>query len=148
MKRSEPTFASAGARESRPLAISSRSAWTERASSYVALCVSLGVLALAPSALMAGKKKVIIRVVTGEVLDASQNPIVGATVQLTDVQTGKKSEIYSDSTGHYEFSGIKQDRDYKVQATFKGVVSEIREASSFDTRDTIVLNLQIPPPKE
>lgn len=102
-----------------------------------------------PAVSFAGKKKPKIpRVVMGEVTDASDNPIAGAVVEMTNVQTGKKSAMYTQAGGQYQFSGLDPDDDYKVQATYKGVASEARTASSFDTRNTIRLNLQIPPPKE
>jgi Carboxypeptidase regulatory-like domain len=101
------------------------------------------------SPLLAGKKREKPpRTVSGIVSDASENPIVGAVVEMTDVQTGKKTAMYTQEGGHYEFSGLNPNQDYKIQATFKGVSSEVRTASSFDTRNTIRLNLQIPPPKD
>jgi hypothetical protein len=106
------------------------------------------VLAVAVPAL-AGKKKVKPpRTVMGIVVDESENPIVGAVVEMTDVQTGKKSAMFTQDGGHYQFSGIDQDHDYKIQASYHGVTSQTRTASSFDNRNTIRLNLQIPPPNE
>jgi Carboxypeptidase regulatory-like domain len=106
------------------------------------------VLAVALPAL-AGKKKIKPpRTVMGIVVDESENPIVGAVVEMTDLQTGKKSAMYTQDGGHYQFSGIDQDHDYKIQASYHGVTSQTRTASSFDTRNTIRLNLQIPPPEE
>ncbi len=114
------------------------------------LVVAIVVCALAaPPVLLAGKKKVKPpRTVMGIVHNDSEAPIVGAVVEMTDVQTGKKSVMYSQDGGHYQFSGLKADHDYKVQATYKGIASDVRTASSFDTRNTIRLNLQIPPPKD
>lgn len=108
------------------------------------------VCALAVSApLLAGKKKEKPpRVVTGVVVTPAESPIVGAVVEMTDVQTGKKTAMYTQDGGHYQFSGLNADHDYKIQATYKGVASQVRTASSFDTRNTIRLNLQIPPPKD
>ncbi len=112
------------------------------------IVASICTIALA-SPTFAGKKKVKPpRSVTGIVVDGSENPIVGAVVQMTDVQTGKKSAIYTQDGGHYDFSGLDQDHDYKIQASYHGVQSQTRTASSFDTRNTIRLDLQIPPPKE
>lgn len=106
------------------------------------------VLSVAMPAL-AGKKKVKPpRTVMGIVVDESENPIVGAVVEMTDVQTGKKLAIFTQEGGRYQFAGIDQDHDYKIQASYHGVMSQTRTASSFDTRNTIRLNLQIPPPKE
>jgi Carboxypeptidase regulatory-like domain len=106
------------------------------------------VLAVALPAFAGKKKPKPPRVVMGIVVDGSENPIIGAVVEMTDVQTGKKSAMYTQEGGHYEFSGLNEDHDYKIQASFRGVESQTRTASSFDTRNTIRLNLQIPPPKE
>lgn len=131
----------------RQFEFSSSKVWRNCATQRLAIALALA-LTFVPGALKAKEKKVTTRVVSGQVFDSSQNPISGATVQLTDTQTGKKSEIYSEKTGHYEFDGLKFDRDYKVQANFQGVSSEVRKASLFDTRDIVVLNLTIPPPKD
>ena len=96
----------------------------------------------------AKKKKEVSRIVTGSVVDESDNPIEGAIVEMTDVHTGKKIAMVTQESGQYQFSGLNGDHDYKLQATFKGISSDVRTASSFDTRNEIVLNLQIPPPKE
>ena len=121
-----------------------------RCRAAVKLVMAAVICALAaPPALLAGKKKEKPqRTVTGIVHNSSEAAIVGAVVEMTDVQTGKTSVMYSQDGGHYEFSGLKADHDYKIQATYKGISSEVRTASSFDTRNTIRLNLQIPPPKD
>jgi Carboxypeptidase regulatory-like domain len=96
----------------------------------------------------AKKKEKASRVVTGSVVDGSDNPIEGAIVEMTDERTGKKLAMVTQQDGHYQFSGLDEDHDYKLQATFKGITSDVRTASSFDTRNRIVLNFQIPPPED
>jgi len=88
------------------------------------------------------------RVVTGVVSDEAENPIVGAAVVLTDLQTGKKHATYTREGGAYQFSDLQPTRDYEVQATHQGLASRVRKVSQFDPRNRIVLNLRIPPPKE
>jgi hypothetical protein len=88
------------------------------------------------------------RVVSGIVSDASENPISGAVVTLTDLQNGKKMAIFTGQTGTYQFSDLEITRDYEVQATYKGVSSRVRRISTIDPRNRIVLNLRIPPPKD
>lgn len=97
---------------------------------------------------LSGKEKKVIRTVTGAVLDEADNGIVGATVTLTDLQAGKKNATYSQEEGRYQFTDLDPNHDYEVQATHKGVSSDVRRASSVDTRARIVLNLRIPPSKE
>jgi len=88
------------------------------------------------------------RSVKGLVSDASENPISGATVTLTDLTDGKQLGSYTGEDGMYSFSGLDMTNDYEVQATYKGVSSRVRKVSMIDTRTRITLNLQIPPPKE
>jgi hypothetical protein len=97
----------------------------------------------APGAL-AKEKKVISRTVSGAVLDEADNGIAGATVQLTDLQTGKKVAIYSQEEGQYHFSDLQPRHDYEVQASFHGSSSAVRKVSSADIRNRIVINLTIP----
>ena len=88
------------------------------------------------------------RTVKGLVSDASDNPISGATVMLTDLTDGKQLASYTGEDGTYSFSSLDMTNDYEVQATYKGVSSRVRKVSMIDTRTRITLNLQIPPPNE
>jgi len=88
------------------------------------------------------------RRVTGVVLDANENPIAGATVELTDKQNGKKLALYTQDDGQYLFADLDPYHDYEVQALSKKLSSEVRQVSSLDGRDKIVIILRVPPPKE
>ncbi len=83
------------------------------------------------------------RVVSGQVMDGADNGIVGASVELKDLQTGKVLDIYSQDGGRYQFAGLRFDHDYTVQANYKGLYSESRQVSSLETRTPLVLNLTI-----
>lgn len=93
------------------------------------------------------KEKKVARTVSGQVLDQDENGILGAAVELTDLQTGKKLAMFSEDGGHYKFTDLDPLRDYTLQATYKGLSSEVRKVSSFDLRNTFVIYLKIPPPK-
>jgi hypothetical protein len=82
------------------------------------------------------------------VIDDAENAIQGASVELTDRQTGKVLEIYSQDGGHYQYADLRFDHDYTVKATYQGLSSEVRQASSLDTRTPLVLNLTIPKPNK
>jgi hypothetical protein len=112
------------------------------------LCAFACLLAGQTSALAAKKEEKPTRVVSGVVSDASENPISGAVVTLTDLQEGKQTATYTGQTGTYQFSGLEITRDYEVQASYKGVSSRARRVSMIDPRNRIVLNLRIPPPKD
>lgn len=96
----------------------------------------------------AKKKEKPSKTVAGIVLDGSENPIEGASVELKDTVSGKKIAIYSQEGGHYSFADLNPNHDYELQARQKNLSSEVRKVSSIDDRDRIVINLRIPPPKE
>jgi hypothetical protein len=108
-----------------------------------AACIAL--FWILPPSLTAKEKKPLTKTVQGEVLDASNNPIVGASVELTDETAGTTLGIYTEAGGRYEFTELKPNHDYKVQAKYKGQASDVRHASSLDDRGIVVLNLTIPP---
>ena len=101
-----------------------------------------------PVSAPAKQKKKISRTVTGVVLDEANNPIVGASVELTDTRTAKKVAIYSEEDGRYLFADLNSAHDYELQALNKNISSDVRRVSSLDDRDRIVVILRIPPPKE
>ncbi len=86
------------------------------------------------------------RIVSGTVYDNAGNPIIGATVELTDLQTGKVLDIYSQENGDYQYSGLRFDHDYTIKAIYKTTSSEVRKISMFETRWHLVMNLTIPKP--
>ncbi len=114
----------------------------------IACAVLFVVGVLAGAASLTAKEKKPVRLVTGLVSDEAENPITGATVTLTDLQTGKKSASYTGPDGRYLFSGLETTREYDVQATHNGIASRVRKVSTIDPRTKITLNLQVPPPKE
>ncbi|HXH49210.1 MAG TPA: carboxypeptidase-like regulatory domain-containing protein [Terriglobia bacterium] len=116
-----------------------------------AIAVALGALWLAfdPAPLTAKKKgPPTSKTVVGQVFDASDNPIAGAAVEMTDLSTNKTSAIYTGPDGRFTFTDIKFTKDYQFKAHFKGQSSEVRKVSSWDTRTDMVLNLHIPAPKD
>lgn len=117
---------------------------------YWGFCVLCGALGLAllldASGLAAKQKAPATKTVSGMVADKTENGIGGAEVTLKDLQTGKTMAIYADAKGQYHFSDLDPHHDYAIQARFKGVASETRQVSSFDTRSKVVINLSIPPP--
>ena len=98
------------------------------------------------SGLVAKQKAPPTKTVSGLVMDKTEKGIGGAEVALKDVQTGKTTAIYTGEDGQYRFSDLDPHHDYVIQAKFKGVGSESRQISSFDTRSKLVINLTIPPP--
>jgi len=111
------------------------------------LCGALAVAWLLHASGLAAKRKApATKTVSGMVVDKTENGIGGAEVTLKDLQTGKIMAIYAEENGQYHFSDLDPRHDYTIQARFKGVASETRQISSFDTRSKLVVNLTIPPP--
>jgi len=119
-----------------------RTGWGVRVLSSVAAVICL----LHAPGLAAKQKGPTTKTVSGAVLDRTDNGLSGATVTLKDLQTGKTLATYADPSGHYRFSDLDPHHDYEIQASFKGVSSETRQVSSFDTRMRLVIDLTIPPP--
>jgi hypothetical protein len=107
-----------------------------------------GVLLLAVVTGLAKDHTPTTRIVSGVVFDDAENTIEGATVELTDTQSGKVADIYSQAEGQYQFTDLRFDHDYTVKAMFKGGSSEVRRISMFETRWHLFLNLTIPKPKK
>jgi hypothetical protein len=86
------------------------------------------------------------KTVTGQVQDPDEKTLGGAEVTLKDLQTGKTLAIYAEANGQYQFTGLDPHHDFEIQAKYKGIASETRQVTSFDTRWKVVINLTIPPP--
>jgi hypothetical protein len=112
------------------------------------LCGVLAVawLLYAPGLAAKKQKAPTTKTVNGRVIDKAEVGIGGAEVTLKNLQTGKTVAIYADADGNYSFSDLDPHYDYEIQASFKGVSSETKQLSTFDTRWKVVINLTIPPP--
>ena len=92
---------------------------------------------------LAKEKKPETRTVRGVTMDEANNLIQGAAIELTDLQTKKVLDIYSQEGGQYQFTDLRFDHDYTVQATYKNSTSEMKQVSSLDTRNPLVINLTL-----
>jgi len=111
------------------------------APAFISICL---IVLLVPG-LAAKEKKKVTKAIVGVVVDAADNPIVGATVELNDVQSGKKLAKYSQESGKYDFADLDPKHDYEVQASFKSISSEVRKVSSLDDRPRVVVNFTLTP---
>ena len=99
-------------------------------------------------ALLAKQKAPQVKTISGIVTDEKGNAIEGAMLEMKDLQTGKVLDIYSQNGGQYQFSDLRFDHDYDIQATYKDIGSEVRQVSSFDTRERLTMNFVIPKSKK
>lgn len=83
------------------------------------------------------------RSVQGVVIDAKDNPIDGAVVQLKDTRTLQIRSFITRTNGQYHFHGLNREIDYELQANHDGKSSDNRRLSSFDSRRQAVMNLKI-----
>jgi len=82
------------------------------------------------------------RSVSGTVVDAQDNPAVGAVVQLKDMRSLQvRSFIAQDGT--YHFSSLKPDVDYQLTAKYNKMTSVTKTMSVFDDRKQIILNFKV-----
>jgi len=95
---------------------------------------------------LAKDKQPTTRTITGTVFDDAGNTIQGAAIEVTDIQTGKVLDIYSQEDGQYQYTGLRFDHDYTIKAMYKGAYSETRKISMLETRWTLTLNLTITKP--
>ena len=114
-----------------------------RARKLTVITILCGALLSTAGLGLAKEKQPQTRTVSGAVFDEADNPIKGATVELTDVQTGKVLDIYSQEQGSYRFTDLRFDHDYTVRAMYQNASSEVRQVSSLDTRSRPVLNLTV-----
>lgn len=84
-----------------------------------------------------------LRMVQGAVVDANENPIVGAVVQLKNAKTLQVRSFITQDKGAYQFHGLDPNVDYTLKAQYNGASSSERTLSSFDSRKQPVMNLKI-----
>lgn len=84
-----------------------------------------------------------VRAVEGVVTDADRNPVPRAIVQLKDLRTLQIRSFVTQAQGNYHFSGLRTDTDYEIHASLGQQSSPTRRVSSFDSRKTVTVNLQL-----
>lgn len=83
------------------------------------------------------------RSLSGFVTDGDGKAIAGAVVQLKNTRTLQVRSFITRDKGDYYFSGLSKDVDYELKAQSKGHTSSSKTLSSFDSKATPVINLQI-----
>jgi hypothetical protein len=83
------------------------------------------------------------RTVEGKVLEKTETPLRGAVVYLKDDHTLAVKSFIVDADGHYRFGQLAQATDYELWAELDGRKSNTRAISSFDNKNSFVINLKI-----
>ena len=110
------------------------------------LIAVLAVLTVALGTLRAEKKDredTNTRIVQGTVMDASNNPVPGAVVQLKDTKTLQVRSFFTQQNGDYHFAGLSTNVDYELKALKDGASSSSKTLSVFDSRKKPVINLKL-----
>lgn len=87
------------------------------------------------------------RILTGTVVDKSDQPIANAVVYLKNTKTLAMKTYIAQNDGTYRFPELSPNVDYEVYAEKDGNKSNTKTLSQFDDRPSANINLQIKPPK-
>jgi hypothetical protein len=99
-------------------------------------------LAAAPS-LAKNKDTTPGRLLTGKVLDRSDNPVPDAVVYLTDTRTRAVKTYIVGPDGTYRFPALATNVDYEIYAQSKGRTSDTKRMSQFDDRKVVDIPLRL-----
>jgi protocatechuate 3,4-dioxygenase beta subunit len=84
-----------------------------------------------------------LRSVMGTVVDAQEQPVSGAVVQLKDMHTLQVRSFITQNDGAYKFFSLRPDIDYQVTARFGEMTAAPRTLSIFDNRKEAVMNFKL-----
>ena len=83
------------------------------------------------------------RTLQGQVMRGGEAPLPGAVVYLKNTRTMAVRSFISDNSGNYRFTSLSPNIDYEVHAEYKGVKSDTKTLSAFDSRSTATINLKV-----
>ena len=79
----------------------------------------------------------------GSVVNASDQVVDGAVVQLKDTKSLQITSFITKNDGTYHFNGLNPNIDYELKADFQGNSSGSKRLSSFYTRNPAIVNLKL-----
>jgi len=83
------------------------------------------------------------RLLTGKVLDGSDNPLPNAVVYLTNTHTRSIKTYIVGPDGAYRFPALQPSLDYEVYAQYNNRKSGTKTVSQFDDRTQVYISLKI-----
>ena len=89
-----------------------------------------------------------LRNVMGVVVDAQEQPVNGAVVQLKDMRTLQVRSFITQTDGAYKFFALRPDIDYQLTARFGDMTAASRTLSIFDNRKEAVMNFKLDKPEK
>jgi hypothetical protein len=83
------------------------------------------------------------RLLTGKVLDGSDNPLPNAVVYLTNTRTRSVKTYIVGPDGTYRFPALQPSIDYEVYAQYDNRKSGTKTVSQFDDRPQVYITLKV-----
>src|ERR1700720_4822359 len=83
------------------------------------------------------------RLLTGKVLDGSDNPLPNAVVYLTNTHTRSIKTYIVGPDGAYRFPALQPSIDYEVYAQYNNRKSGTKTVSQFDDRSQVYISLKV-----
>lgn len=83
------------------------------------------------------------KMLTGSVLDKSDQPVPGAVVYLKNMKTLAVKSFFAQKDGAYRFPQLALNTDYEVYAEKDGKKSDTKAISQFDDKYAPTINLRI-----
>jgi hypothetical protein len=83
------------------------------------------------------------RTVSGTVLNASSEPVSGATVFLKDEKSKTIRSFVSTAEGHFHFAQVDMSVDFDLWAEKDGKKSAIKTVSSWEARKDFISDLKL-----
>lgn len=116
---------------------------TPLAAAALAAAMTLGMVPLPRFVPAAAAQNLGERTVSGTVLSAGAQPVVGATVFLKNQKTKAIRSFTSLDNGHFHFAQVDKDQDYDLWAEKDGKKSAVKTVSSWDARADFVSDLKL-----
>jgi hypothetical protein len=113
------------------------------ATTLLLLLFSASVVAAPPPQFGSRPKADTTRLLTGKVLDQSDNALPNAVVYLTNTRTRAVKTYIVSQDGSYRFPSLQPNIDYEVYAQHNGQKSNVKTVSQFDNRTEVSINLKI-----
>src|SRR5271169_6554254 len=83
------------------------------------------------------------KMLSGSVLDKSDQPVPGAVVYLKNMKTLAVKSFFAQKDGSYRFPQLALNTDYEIYAEKDGKKSAVKSVSQFDDRSSPTVNLSI-----
>lgn len=83
------------------------------------------------------------RSVSGAVLNADSEPVIGATVFLKNQKTRTIRSFSSVAMGHFHFAQVNMAEDFDLWAEKDGHKSPVKTVSSWDARKEFISDLKL-----